>query len=412
MKKQLACLILAALPLAFFAQNLTPEITSWIINPGGETGFNNLPSNVQSVRYSADNVYVAATCIPGYDIGPWAGNPNTPANQNFVFKITRHPQANAGTAVATPLGHIGIMSNGVSLFNAKDGMSWQNQNIWHRNAIIAEGPSFDDCLGHPAPNGEYHNHLNPTCLYDETDFQHHSPIIGFAFDGFPIYGAIGRANADGTGDLRRIKSSYRKRNITARQTLPDGTQLAANQYGPAISTQYPVGLYLQDFEYVAGLGDLDEHNGRFCITPEYPDGTYAYFVTLDEVGDPAYPYLLGPTYYGTVQAGNTGPQSGHNTPIEPVTTYNPVSAVSEILSETDWAAWPNPATDFLNVGISGEKTSDAASLELVNVLGQVVRSQSFTAPTTRLEVGDLPKGQYTVVLQVDGQRAARLVQVW
>lgn len=412
MKKQLACLILAALPSAFFAQNLTPEITSWIINPGGETGFNNLPSNVQSVRYSADNVYVAATCIPGYDIGPWAGNPNTPANQNFVFKITRHPQANAGTPIATPLGHIGIMSNGVSLFNAKDGMSWQNQNIWLRNAIIAEGPSFDDCLGHPAPNGEYHNHLNPTCLYDETDFQHHSPIIGFAFDGFPIYGAIGRANPDGTGDFRRIKSSYRKRNITARQTLPDGTQLAANQYGPAVSTQYPVGLYLQDFEYVAGLGDLDEHNGRFCITPEYPDGTYAYFVTLDEVGDPAYPYLLGPTYYGTVQAGNTGPQSGHNTPTEPVTTYNPVSAVGEILSETDWAVWPNPAMDFLNVGISDEKTSDAASLELVNVLGQVVRSQSLTTPTTRLEVSGLPKGQYAVVLQVGGQRATRLVQVW
>ncbi len=412
MKKQLACLVLAALPSVFFAQNLTPEITSWIINPGGETGYNNLPSNVQSVRYSADNVYVAATCIPGYDIGPWAANPNTPANQNFVFKITRHPQANTGTAVATPLGHIGIMTNGVSLFNAKDGMSWQNQNIWLRNAIVAEGPSFDDCLGHPAPNGEYHNHLNPTCLYDETDFQNHSPIIGYAFDGFPIYGAIGRANADGTGSLRRIKSSYRKRDLTVRQTLPDGSQLAANQYGPAVSTQYPVGLYLQDFEYVAGLGDLDEHNGRFCITPEYPAGIYAYFVTLDEVGDPAFPYLLGPTYYGTVQAGNTGPQSGHNVPTEPVQTYDPTLAADEILSGTDWAVWPNPATDFLNVKILTEKTPGDARLELVNALGQVVRSQSFTNGAGQLQTGDLPKGQYTLVWQTDGQRAVRSVQIW
>ena len=51
--------------------------------------------------------------------------------------------------------------------------------------------SFDDCLGHPAPNGEYHLHVNPTCLYDDSDDQNHSPIIGYAFDNFPIYGAYG-----------------------------------------------------------------------------------------------------------------------------------------------------------------------------------------------------------------------------
>jgi hypothetical protein len=56
------------------------------------------PSNVQLVQYSDDNVYVSSTCIPGYDIGPWNGNPNTPANQNFVFKITRHPLQNTGHA--------------------------------------------------------------------------------------------------------------------------------------------------------------------------------------------------------------------------------------------------------------------------------------------------------------------------
>ena len=141
-----------------------------------------------------------------------------------------------------------------------------------RDALFWEGISFDNCLGHPAPNGEYHLHVNPTCLYDDTDSTVHSPIIGYAFDGFPIYGAYGFSNTNGTGATRTMLTSYRKRNITTRTTLPDGTVLPANQYGPAVSTQYPLGAYIEDYEFVPGLGDLDEYNGRFCVTPEYPSG--------------------------------------------------------------------------------------------------------------------------------------------
>jgi hypothetical protein len=329
MFRTLASCVLAALlggtllasPLA--AQSLGPDVTSWLINPGGETGYRGIPSNVQKVQYSSSNVYVSCTCIPGYDVGPWAGNPNTPANQNFVFRLTRTPQPNTGAAVVTPLGHVGVWSNGVSIFNARDARSYNNADVWHQNAIVVEGGSFDTCLGHPAPNGEYHHHLNPRCLYDDGDSARHSPIIGYAFDGYPIYGAYGYRNADGSGGVTRMRSGYRVRAIGERTTLPDGTGLAQAQWGPAVGAQYPLGYYTEDFEYVAGLGDLDEHNGRVCVTPEYPNGTYAYFVTLDESGVPAYPYTLGPTYYGLLPAGNTGPQSGHNTPGEAVTTYTP-----------------------------------------------------------------------------------------
>jgi hypothetical protein len=246
-----------------------PEVTSWIQNLTGETGYGGIETNVQQVQYSAANVYVTCTCIPGYDIGPWNANPNTPVNQNFCFKITRNPVENTGTKTATGLGHIAVWSNGVSAFNAKDAMSYNNQNIWYRNAYYFEGQSFDECLGHPAPNGEYHHHVNPTCLYDDTDSTQHSPIIGYAFDGFPIYGAWGFANANGTGSIHRMRSSYRSRTINDRTTLPDGTVLQANQYGPTIATA-PLGAYLEDYEYVQGLGDLDEHNGRFSVTPVTP----------------------------------------------------------------------------------------------------------------------------------------------
>src|SRR5689334_9469137 len=108
------CLVAFLTFTCFAAAQITPEISSWILNTSGAKGYANIPSNVQQVQYSTGNVYVSATCIPGYDIGPWAGNPNTPANQNFLFKITRTPQQNTGTATATGLGHIGVFTNGVS----------------------------------------------------------------------------------------------------------------------------------------------------------------------------------------------------------------------------------------------------------------------------------------------------------
>ncbi len=314
-----------------FAQG--PEVTSWIINTDGSTGYGNYPTNAQQVAYTATDVYLTVTGIPDYDIGPWPGNPNTPVNTDFTFKITRNPVENTGTDTPTPLGHIGVWKNGVTLFNAKDAASYNNQNIWHQNAIVVEGPSFDDCLGHPAPGGEYHLHLNPTCLYDDTDGTQHAPLLGYAFDGFPIYGGYGYANADGSGGIVRIESSYQLRDITDRTTLSDGTVLTAGQYGPAINNQYPLGYYIEDFEYIEDLGDLDEHNGRFCVTPDYPDGIYCYFTTIDENYDAVYPYIIGLTYYGTVQAGNTGMNSGNNTVPGNATVYNP-NAVAESISSS------------------------------------------------------------------------------
>ena len=399
-------IILLFLPLFSLGQT-SPEVTSWIINTTGQTGYNGILTNVQQVQYSTNNVYVTATCIPDYSIGPWTANPNTPVNQNFVFKITRNPQQNTGTLVATPMGHIGVWTNGVSIFNAKDGMSYNNQGIWNRDARFWEGVSFDNCLGHPAPNGEYHLHVNPTCLYDDTDSSVHAPIIGYAFDGFPIYGAYGYSNTNGTGAVRTMLTSYRLRNITQRTTLPNGTVLNTNQYGPAIGGQYPLGAFLEDYEYVAGLGDLDAHNGRFCITPEYPNGIYAYFVTLDFNQDPVFPYTLGATYYGTVQAGNTGPNSGHNTISEPVTVYVPGSTV--LIEQTPVAAgvYPNPAHDVIT--FTRNDVSATAAAEICNLQGAVVMRITFEEgiSTHTADISTLAKGTY--LLKMPDGSASRIV---
>jgi hypothetical protein len=384
-----------------------PEVTSWILNRTNETGFSGIPSNVQKVQYSSENVYVTCTCIPGYDIGPWNGNPNTPVNMNFSFRIPRVPQR-ATSLVSTPLGHMGVWVNGVSIFNALDARSYQNRRIWNQDALVSEGTTFDDCLGHPAPNGEYHHHVNPVCLYDPADSSTHSPIIGYAFDGYPIYGAFGYRDPQSAGAVTRMRSSYRQRTITARTTLPDGTVLTGADVGPSpTDPRYPLGTYVEDNEYVEGLGDLDAHNGRICITPEYPLGTYAYFVTISEQGAPVYPYVIGPKFRGIVAAGNTGPGSGHVTPTEPVETWGEATGVQTAgVAGNAPIAMPNPAHDHVTIFPVSE-LAERITVRIIDATGRIVRSEEYAEhdASLHLDVMGLAAGAYVVHVTDNAQRS-------
>jgi hypothetical protein len=132
------------------------------------------------------------------------------------------------------------------------------------------------------------------------DATRHSPLLGYAFDGYPIYGPWGWAQAGSTGQVRRMRSSYRLRRLERRNTWPDGTHLMPGQYGPPVNAEFPLGTFIEDYEYAAGAGELDEFNGRFAVTPEYPAGTYAYFLATDARGRLAYPYLLAGRYAGQI----------------------------------------------------------------------------------------------------------------
>jgi hypothetical protein len=346
-----------------------PELMWWKLNTTGETGYGGLQADVRNIRYSANNVYIDCSSIPDYSIGPWPGNPNTPADKAFLLRFPRSPVENTGTKTSTPLGPIGSWTNGVAIFNALDARSYMNQNIWHQNAIVVEATSFDACLGHPAPDGTYHHHQNASCLYG-ADPTRHSNLLGFAFDGFPLYGPYAFQNADGTGDIARMRSSYAMRNITVRQTLPDGTVLTPSQYGPPVSSTYPLGYYAEDYVYTAGSGDLDEHNGRFAVTPEYPEGIYAYYVTVDESGHSVYPYDIGPKYYGVVAMDDIS-SHGHVTVSEAVTTYTPPAAAVEPAVTSGIALrqnQPNPAQGRTSIGFTIPRASHV-TIALYDVSG-------------------------------------------
>ena len=344
------------LGLVLAAASDAPDLAAWKLNTTGQTGYGGLPANVQQVRYSAANVYTNSSGIPSYSIGPWPQNPNTPTNQNYLLRFPRQPQVKTGTKTNTPLGRIGLLTNGVPIYNAMDGRSYNNQNIWHQNANVVEAVSFDSCLGHPDNGGHYHHHEIPTCL-DAISPSQHAPIFGYAFDGYPIYGPYGYANADGSGGVRRILTSYRLRSITQRTTLPNGTVLTPSQYGPAVSSTYPLGYYLEDYEYVAGLGDLDAYNGRFAVTPDYPAGTYSYVITVDASGNGVYPYIIGPQYYGQVVTEDLG--QGTVVIAETVTAYSGTATPTSTAAATATAT--NTATSTATAAPTATSTAEPAT---------------------------------------------------
>ncbi len=403
-----------------------PAITAWMQNTTGIMGRHyvsgnstpiedNVLANVQKVQYSDNWSYINATGIPAYVSGPFLdGNPSLATNQNAIFRFPLYPVKNEGTPTSTNAGNIGVFINGVALFDFRDGVGWNSntnslcggpgntpcpggpmaQTDWSRDAIPAEMAGFDCSKAHPAM-GNYHHHQNPSAfnldievvsticnLYDADglyaiDSTQHSPLLGFAYDGFPIYGAYGFENADGTGEIVRIKSGYQARNITSRTHWADGTDV---DNGPDISTTYPIGYFREDYEFIQHSGEedyLDEHNGRFCVTPEYPEGIYCYFSSVDENWNSTYPYVVGPTFYGEVVASKV------NSITEPVDTYVPVSTSTSFLSDegVEVNIFPNPAVDLVAIQIAGLNKEDL-NVEMFDISGKLVERKTLYQGST------------------------------
>jgi hypothetical protein len=175
----------------------------------------------------------------------------------------------------------------------------------------------------------------------------------------------------------------------------------------------PLGAYMEDYEYVPGLGDLDEHNGRFCITKDYPNGIYAYFTTLDWVADhydasikPVFPYVIGTAYYGEVYPadGNTGPNSGFVEINEPVTPYTyPITSITEERSSLELKIYPNPVTNQLHIEVAaaGQETL-VASIYAANAA--LVRTVTIVPGIfNTYDVSDLSNGIYYFQVRTDAE---------
>jgi hypothetical protein len=233
---------------------------------------------------------ITANGIPDHKVGLFGGgigslNPNAISAQSEVYRVTLNPtQVNSFTALLSTSGNgpnvgpqysFGILLNGVELDPiAAEPFPHTDRNApnanWEWNLEATNVNLGLDCNNaHVQPNGKYHYHGKPTSYLSELNVTASAmSLIGYAADGFPIYYKYAYTDASNSNSaIIEMSSSYR---LKQGERPGDGTTAPCGTYN---------GVYSNDYEFVSGLGTLDEANGREGITPEYPQGTYYYVLT-------------------------------------------------------------------------------------------------------------------------------------
>jgi hypothetical protein len=271
----------------------------WVKDFNSEEGYNANTNGASSAGASNDNVgpwfqcevtvntqngemVVDANGIPNHDFVSTMGCcvdevdlewhiPLNPVNDTNGGHNTANCPASAGRWECAPdRGPVAVSVNGAPIYGVEEGPGGDAIALNFKYFVEDRQPIFlGYCTAHSAGNN-YHYHYDAQCStwtpgvgetisdYDWTklDSTQHSPIIAWSFDGYPIYGMYGN---DGNGGIKAITSSYEI----------DRTEEGGDQGYNGID----------DWNYVADMGDLDECNGRFGPTPEYPNGIYHYVST-------------------------------------------------------------------------------------------------------------------------------------
>jgi hypothetical protein len=337
-----------------------------------------------------DQLTITTTDIPDgtnilYGTFPNLDNTNYVVAQDVTLTYPyRGGQNTQGTHVSNQLyaGIIGVTLPGILIYAPSNGwyVPGSNGTLWHYDASQVLINGEDQYGGSPDNAGKYHyrdstfitanawgnfgyftSNLNG---YLSTDNSGHSKLIGWAADGYPIYGPFGYANpTNALSGAIRMTSSYTATTngygrpirqsvtvsanvvstniITVSSTFglnpgmrvtnntaglasgdvwilncgvhsaigPDQFTQGVNQIqlntnvsilaGTSIDFEFLPGAFIEDYVYT-GTGTLDRFNGRYCVTPEFPAGTYAYFSCQDYGSDPVYPYFVGSSFYGSL----------------------------------------------------------------------------------------------------------------
>lgn len=248
------------------------------------------PSYTENINGNAR--IITSNCIPNHNVGLFGGgqgslNPNAISPQMETYNVMVNPQP-AGQMTPLlqqgPAYSFGILFNGVELDPIAaepwphEGVTSPNVN-WEWNLEALNTNLGLDCNNaHVQPNGKYHYHGPPTLFLDGLNIQPNTmTLIGYAADGYPIYYKYAYSDANNSGsNVIEMTSSYR---LKSGERPGDGNSAPCGTYD---------GVYSNDYEYVQGLGTLDQANGRTGVTPEYPGGTYYYIITDDFPAIPRY----------------------------------------------------------------------------------------------------------------------------
>ena len=284
------------------------------VNCSGDYSTENILTNINSETFNNDesvNTYsryswtsngsqriLSGNGIPNHEVGtfPNNNNPNTIRELNVNKRFTLCPEiiSESGLEIVGPALAIAYAINSVKFDPGTAGRCndlgecslAQGQGNWNIEALGHDTFNFGDDMNHAhvQPNGEYHYHGMPELLIEFLGDNEGMTLVGWAADGFPVYARYGFSDAnDSASQVIALQSSYRLKSKPDTNRPMVLTSLAG---GPGQGTTnpnipIPMGAFTQDYEYVDGLGDLDQCNGRYGVTSEFPKGIYYYVVSDD-----------------------------------------------------------------------------------------------------------------------------------
>jgi len=226
----------------------------------------------------------------------------------------------------------------------------------------------------------------------------HSPIIGWAYDGNPIYGPYGYSNPEKSGSVQELSSGYVK-DISNVINRPTDNKFSVNNDSNS-------SFFIEDYKF-NNSGDLDEYNGRWCVTPEYPNGVYAYFATIREnkgnkVG--RFPYFIGPKYKSKLIEENI------NKILDQSLDFNNTSLkrnTSPYKTNDEFASY-----DFFPINLSNEKqTSKVSKISsgIVTSVEIINAGKDYNVGDT-INIEDESKSKSTVrVTSLEGKKVTSIV---
>ncbi|EAY23888.1 YHYH protein [Microscilla marina] len=412
MKKVTLLVLLAFVPLLVKSQSLSCDSTTIYANESSNAV---CIDTLGSVRYCVSNNYPdhtdnykqpQFTVTAGNYLYAFCAYPDTAAAFTPLYETTETKKGCTSTYT------FGVSINGVK-YDPNSAETFQNPNTgennieWHVEATSSSnsiGKNMGtDNGGHLNPFGEYHYHAIPTNYFTTNlgiSGTSHSPIVGYAADGFPIYYKYVYQNAtDTTSAIIGLSSGY---------SLKSGTRPGDGVSAP--DGNYD-GNYYEDYKFSSG--DLDECNGRYGITPDFPQGTY-YYVLTDN-----YPYIprcfkgtyvdhtfrIGPAascpestagtdcatpVYGCLDPFATNFNT--NADIDDGScTYSTTSVSDEIYA--NFKAYPNPSQGSIFIALPEHI---AYTVSVVNLLGETIIQTTTDASTSQITLRDLEAGIYFI----------------
>ena len=292
-----------------------------------------------NISFDASNINVNSKNIPNYDLSKIntsnSGQPVKNINSAYGIPIVDlNTISLSNTSMVN--GAIGVLINGQPLYNPNNNNTFENQGVWNYNSgFLYKDERDQGIIAHTDSNG-LATVTVPTAEMSNTEVwgnsTTHSGIVGWAFDGLPIYGPYGYSTYHANGfvnnnAITNIKSSFELK-PGARSSHPGGNH---------------TGLFLEDYQYSASLealpGRTGKYNTRYGVTPDSPSTPIRFYVvTIDDEGKSMFPYAVG----GGTKTDNTYNSEFYATPFEISTNKNgtfsnggtTTSAINSVFTET------------------------------------------------------------------------------